>query len=141
VDWDAFNKQLKLTISTRPAQPIASEEEFQEAAHHLTQSITTTMEVCVPLSKPCPHSKCWWTKRLSTMRQQVKDASKTAYQMHRLPLHPIHNELKTIKEQYANEINTTKKEHWLDWLNDIEGNDLWTANKYISSALSDRGKT
>jgi len=99
------------------------------------------MEVCIPLSKPCPHLKHWWTKHLSTMRQQVKDASKTAYQMCGLPLHPIHDELKTIKEQYANEINTTKKEHWLDWLNDIEGNDLWTANKYISSAPSDGGKT
>lgn len=108
---------------------------------HLTLAITSTMDTCVPYSKPCPHSKRWWTKRLSKLRDRVKDLSKLAYQMCGIPLHPSHNDLKAAKDQYANEINATKKQDWQDWLEDIEGNDLWTANKYILSEPCDGGKT
>jgi hypothetical protein len=99
------------------------------------------MNNCVPYSKPCPHSKRWWTKRLSELRRHVKDLSKTTYQMRAVPLHPSHDKLKRTKDEYANEITTTKKQHWIDWLEDIEGKDLWTANKYISSEPRDGGKT
>ncbi|KAG1808229.1 uncharacterized protein BJ212DRAFT_1235595, partial [Suillus subaureus] len=100
IDWDTFNKHLKQTISTRPALPLTLVEEFQEAAQHLTQLIMSTMEICVPHSKPCPHSKHWWTKHLSILWTRIKDLSKITYQMCGLPLHPSHEELKAIKEQY-----------------------------------------
>lgn len=141
VDWKTFNASLTEHLSTIPAQPLASEDEFQAAAKHLSQSIASTMDTCVPFSKPCPHSKRWWTKRLSDLRTRVNSISKLAYQMRGLPHHPSHAELKSIKNLYANEITATKKQHWLEWLEDIEGNDLWTANRYISSEPRDGGKT
>ncbi|KAG2059249.1 hypothetical protein BDR06DRAFT_1003858 [Suillus hirtellus] len=132
VDWKAFNKRLTKLISTVPAQPLASEEEFQAAAKHLSDTIANTMDTCVQYLKPCPHSKCWWTKHLLDLRMHVKNLSKITYQMRGLPNHPSHDELKTTKNLYANKITTTKKQHWLEWLEDIEGNDLWTVNCYIS---------
>ncbi|KAG2345691.1 hypothetical protein BDR05DRAFT_879888 [Suillus weaverae] len=50
-------------------------------------------------------------------------------------------EYKTLKNCYADEIATTKKQHWIDWLDDIEGNDLWTVNHYISSKPTNGGKS
>jgi len=61
--------------------------------------------------------------------------------MRGLPAHECHRELKTLKNRYANEIESTKKQHWVEWLEDIEGNDLWTANRYISSEPKDGGTT
>jgi hypothetical protein len=61
--------------------------------------------------------------------------------MRGLPLHTCHEELKATKNTYAEEIMSTKQQHWLKWLEDIEVNDLWTANRYISSEPSDGGKT
>jgi hypothetical protein len=47
--------------------------------------------------------------------------------MQGIPLHPSQDELKTTKDLYANEIAATKKQHWFEWLEDIKGNNLWTA--------------
>lgn len=80
-------------------------------------------------------------RRLSDLQQRIKELSKLTYQMQAVPLHPSHTELKTLKDKYATEITATKKQHWIDWLEDIKGNDLWTANKYISSEPRDGGKT
>lgn len=61
--------------------------------------------------------------------------------MRGLPQHEIHEELKQTKNEYANPIQETKKQHWQEWLKDIKGNDIWTANRYVTSTPTDRGKT
>lgn len=61
--------------------------------------------------------------------------------MWRLPDHKSHMTLKTLKNRYAKQIKTTKRQHWIEWLENIEGNDIWTANKYVSTDSSDSGKT
>ena len=33
-----------------------------------------------------------------------------------------------------------KKEHWEQWLEELEGEEIWTANKYVDSPPSDGGK-
>ncbi|KAG2052427.1 hypothetical protein BDR06DRAFT_1056967 [Suillus hirtellus] len=110
-------------------------------AKSVTRAITSTAKACVPLAKPCPHSKRWWTRTLSDLRKQVAKLSRKSHQMRGLPDHPCHREHKTLKNRYADEIAATKKQHWQDWLEDIKGNDLWTANHYISSTPSDGGKS
>jgi hypothetical protein len=61
--------------------------------------------------------------------------------MRGLPLHASHDELKTARSQLADEITQTKKQHWIEWLEDIEGNDIWTANRYVTSEPSDGSKS
>jgi hypothetical protein len=141
VDWEVFNKHLKALITTQQAQPLVSKDKFQAAALHLTQSITNTIDDHVPFSKPCPHSKHWWTHQLTNMHNCVTELSQLAHQMRGLPLHTCHEELKATKNMYAEEITSTKQQHWLESLEDIEGYDLWTTNRYISSEPSDGGKT
>jgi len=103
-------------------------EEFQNAAHRITQAITDTIENHVPLVKPSPHSKRWWSRQLSDRRKQVARLQRTAYQMRALPLHECHQELKKLRNLFAEEIASAKKTHWTNWLENLEGNDLWTAN-------------
>jgi len=141
VDWKDFNARLSDLLSHSPPTPLASNEEFQEAAHQLTKTITEVIDSCVPNSKPCPHSKRWWTRELTNLRAQVNKSSKEAYLMRALPLHRCHAELESLKTRYVEEIASMKKQHWIEWLEDIEGNDLWTTNRYISSEPRDGGKT
>jgi hypothetical protein len=61
--------------------------------------------------------------------------------MRGLPLHACHGELKKARSQLADEIMLTKKQHWIEWLEDIEGNDIWTANRYVTSEPSDGSKS
>ncbi|KIK92608.1 hypothetical protein PAXRUDRAFT_75474, partial [Paxillus rubicundulus Ve08.2h10] len=38
---------------------------------------------------------------------------------------------------YVEAIKEMKKKHWLDWLEAIDSNKLWIANKYISTVGGD----
>lgn len=60
----------------------------------------------------------WWTRDLTNLRK-MNEASRLAYQLRGLPEHACHEELKAIKKRYAEEIEATKKQHWIDWLEDI----------------------
>jgi hypothetical protein len=141
-DWPKFNTKLWTLLSlSPPPQPLASDVEFQDAAKHLTQAILDAADHCVPHTKPCPHSRRWWTKRLTDLRHQVNQLSRQSHLMRGLPLHASHNELKAARTQYADEIASTKKQHWIDWLEDLEGNDIWTANRYATSEPSDGSKS
>ncbi|KIK79092.1 hypothetical protein PAXRUDRAFT_162220, partial [Paxillus rubicundulus Ve08.2h10] len=73
------------------------------------------------------------------MRHKVAKLSYESYKARALPYHPSHEEHRVLRNQYAEAIKETKKKHWLDWLEAIEGNELWIANKYISAAGGDGG--
>ncbi|KIK79091.1 hypothetical protein PAXRUDRAFT_102194, partial [Paxillus rubicundulus Ve08.2h10] len=61
MDWIEFNSLLLPRLeSLGPPSPIVTQAEFQEAARNLTKVLQETIEEIVPLSKPSPHSKCWW---------------------------------------------------------------------------------
>ncbi|KAG1851888.1 hypothetical protein DFJ58DRAFT_419970 [Suillus subalutaceus] len=92
----------QLSRKSPPPLPLASDEEFQLTAELITRSITQAMKKHVPNSKPCPHSKRWWTKDLSKLRKKVMKLHRTAYQMRSLSHHEVHEELKKTKNEYAN---------------------------------------
>ncbi|KAG2029403.1 hypothetical protein BDR03DRAFT_880871 [Suillus americanus] len=61
VDWEHFKEVLGTALAPAPPLPLASADEFQNMAQHVTHAIKSTIEACVLHSKPCPHSKRWWT--------------------------------------------------------------------------------
>ncbi|KAG2036496.1 hypothetical protein BDR03DRAFT_865928 [Suillus americanus] len=80
-NWVEFNEHLSDLLTPHPPLPLASEEEFQQSAKCITQAIISTMEVKVPYSRPCPHSKRWWTHELMDLCHQVNDLSRVSYQL------------------------------------------------------------
>ncbi|KAG2035452.1 hypothetical protein BDR03DRAFT_1062080 [Suillus americanus] len=88
-DWDKCKETSTARLDTRPApSPLVTDEEFQSAARNLALTLDETISETVPLSKPNPHSKRWWTRELTLLRRQVNKASHLAYKMRGLPLHP-----------------------------------------------------
>jgi exonuclease III len=81
VDWEKFNTKLQALLTPFPPQPLASEAEFQESADRITRAILDTAEQHVPHTKPSPHARRWWTKRLTNLRHQVNQLSRQAYLM------------------------------------------------------------
>jgi hypothetical protein len=141
-DWEQFRETLAQRLDTRPApSTLTSDNEFQLATRNLALTLDKVISETTPLSKNCPHSKRWWTRNLTLLRRNINKASHTAYKMRGLPLHPSHNEFKRIRNQYAEEIFKSKKQHWTDWLEEVSGNDIWIANKYITSTPTDGSKT
>lgn len=139
-DWDEFNTLLAAELDKiPPAQPLVTDEEFQQAARNLTNAIQRTVEQKVPKSKPNPHSKRWWTRDLTILRREVAKLSHRSYKLRDDTDHPCHEEYRTKRNQYSEEIKRTKKEHWVNWLEKINGNDIWIANNYLTAAAGDGG--
>ncbi|KIK79459.1 hypothetical protein PAXRUDRAFT_16324 [Paxillus rubicundulus Ve08.2h10] len=93
-DWEKFNKSLQLKLEALgPPGAIVTQEDFQGAAHRLNKTIQNTIEEVVPLTKPSPHSKWWWTHELTLLRREVAKPSYESYKARGLPDHPKGNEL------------------------------------------------
>ncbi|KAG2071042.1 hypothetical protein BDR04DRAFT_1154846 [Suillus decipiens] len=75
------------------------------------------------------------------MAWHIMQAITSTMEMCELPNHPYHTEYRTLKNCYADKITSTKKQHWIDWIEDLEGNNLWMASCYVSLEPTDGGKS
>ena len=142
VDWKQFTDHLEaqLTNSTTP-RVITTSVEFDLALNVVKNAVTGTIDQQVPLSKPCPYTKRWWTPKLSAMRKTKNSLAKLAYRWRGLPDNDAHHQHRSISKKYAKLIEETKKQHWETWLLNTSERDIWTANKYATDPPTDSGRT
>jgi len=141
-DWKEFTNHLTalLTDSPEPCR-LNSHEEFRNALNVINTSIKSAIETHVPMSKPLPHTKRWWTKELSNMRKTKNRIARTSHRWRGISDHSSHQQHRQICKEYAKLIETTKKEHWETWLLNASERDIWTANKYATDPPTDGGRT
>lgn len=140
-DWEKFREQLTKEISMLgiPA-PLADETALKEAVSSLDQVIQNTIKANVPLSRSFPFMKRWWNSDLTKQRQEKNRLNNLSFRFRHLPDHPAHQRLKEARKTYAEAILSAKEEHWTNWLEELEGEDIWKANKYISNPTGDGGR-
>jgi hypothetical protein len=64
-DWDKFCKTLSTKLNViPPAEELNSLEHFNKAYNTLTRCLTETVGESIPLTKPSPYTKHWWSKEL-----------------------------------------------------------------------------
>jgi hypothetical protein len=137
MDWEIFKDKLKFKLAKiPPAQPVVTDNKFQTVAHNLTTTIQDIIEQVLPKSKPNPHSKRWWTKDLTMMHCEVAKLSHLSYRNKSYANHYSHEEYCIKRNQYTKAIKKTKKEHWIDRLEDLLGNKIWMANSYLTASAS-----
>ena len=112
VNWKAFNKTLDKALAKHaPPQLIATKEEFHLYACHLDKALKSMVESCVPMSRPHPHQKRWWTKDLTRLLEELKHMHKLAYKFCAIPSHKCYRLLKEKEKQLDKEIQTAKESH------------------------------
>jgi len=141
-DWKKFNVKLKAELSRLgPPTVLATKDEFQTAAKDLETVLGKVVSEEVPVTRPHPHNKRWWTKDLTMIHNNLKTLSKASHSFRAVPGHPSHRMRREKVAEYDKAIRTTKKDHWVSWLEEATGSDLWIANKYITSPPGDGGKS
>ena len=140
-DWKEFNTHLTEVLSPSIPNRIRTEAQFRTRLTALTEALKSTIEAKVPLNSPCPFTKRWWTRDLSKLRKEKNRLSRNAHKWRGLPDHPSHRLHHDVSKRYANLIESTKKEHWEEWLTNASERDIWTANKYTTDPPSDGGKS
>jgi hypothetical protein len=136
VKWEEFSDHLKAELQTIDANEPITADNFQQTADLLMSKIHNTIQIHVPKSRPSPHSKRWWTKELTDLKSGLATLARNSYQLRDQTHHPAHEQFRKARNHYANMIKKTKKQHWIDWLEDISGDEIWIANRYISTINS-----
>jgi hypothetical protein len=73
------------------------------------------------------------------MRKELNKLRAVSYRNRIDTHHCSHRELKRKSKIYGNAIVSAKKAHWEEYLKNMIGDDIWTANKYIKNPVGDGG--
>ncbi|KAF7773567.1 hypothetical protein Agabi119p4_5734 [Agaricus bisporus var. burnettii] len=139
-DWKLFRSTLeqKLDYATIKDE-ISTIEDLESGLEELTTILQQTINETVPEVKACPYMKRWWTKELEQAKKDLNRANRKVLKAKSNPDHPIHSEMRTLKNRYADAILGAKKKHWEDFLEEAAEKDMWTASKYLTEPVGDGG--
>ena len=139
-NWEKYEEILEERLNrsetlNRPS--FQSAEGLEEAVNELYRILQDVTEETIPMIKPLPHLKHWWNDDLTLKRKEKNRASAARFEWRGTPDHPAHEEFRKISREYARDIDTAKANHWKEWIEEVQGNDLWMVNKYMNSSPSD----
>ena len=117
INWVAFREALVAQLVDIPSPaPLGSGDGFQMAVAGLTGALQATIQAAVPLTRPCPHSKRWWSRSLSDLKRKKNKLSSLSYRYRALEDHPAHEEHRQIQNAYSDKIRKAKQDHWDSFL-------------------------
>jgi hypothetical protein len=141
IDWEKFQKELAGKLeSLLPPMHITSQGELNEACRRLTKAIQETIDTEVPTSDLGIKAKRWWMEELSILRKNANKMGRKASKYKDWPEHPIHRECKEANCLFHKMLESTKRQHWRDWLEKVEDLDIWMVHKHTSSPAGGGGK-
>jgi hypothetical protein len=106
----------------------------------LTEAIQEVIRTEVPTTEIKQKSKRWWTKELLQLQTHANKAGRTSYKLRNFPEHQVHKEHMEAKSKYQKMLQSTKQQHWREWLEKAEDLDIWAVNKIIMVPPTDGGK-
>ncbi|KZV78434.1 hypothetical protein EXIGLDRAFT_564336, partial [Exidia glandulosa HHB12029] len=107
-DHEAVDLALDLVVARADPEPRPMWREVS------WDDFIDTARRCVPVAKPSPFSKRWWTRELSDMRHKLKRLLRRARK--RRATETEKEEARIFCRAYHKEIRRTKRDHWRDWL-------------------------
>ena len=140
-DWKEFTTHLTTLLPTEEPRRLTSMTEFRAELDSINLALKSTIEAKVPINNPFPHTRRWWTHGLNDLRKKKNRLANLSHRWRGLPDHPSHRDHQEASKTYANSIETTKKEHWENWLLNASEKDMWTTNKYATDPPTDGGKS
>jgi hypothetical protein len=141
-DWDKVNEALgpKLEVES-PAVRLTSKEEFVKKVDDLVRIIYEVLQDHIDEKSPNPFKQRWWTKDLTLLKKTQNRLTNKSHKLRHVHDHPIHAEYKAASNKFKEVMTETRSQDWTDWLEGASQQDLYLANKYISSEPSDYSNT
>lgn len=142
VDWKKFRAELQSQLTTLgPACRIRTIEDFQAKADGLHTALANTIERVVPLLKPSPYMKRWWTPELAAKRKVKRKLADEAYRFRYVDDHPSHEAARRAEQDFCKAIQSQRTGRWREWIGELEGQEVWKAKNFISGPATDGGRT
>ena len=71
------------------------------------------------------------------LKMEQNRLSNKFYRLRDIHNHPIHAEFKASVNKFKKIMIEMCKQHWINWLESVEQQEIYTANKYLVSEPSD----
>ena len=141
VEWPELIQTLTDDLANIPIPTeIHNTNTFTHRLNMLNDIIQNTIKTHVKLTKPSPYSKRWWSTDLAKEKRKTLQLGGRAKYYRLVPNHPIHEEYRMQRNQYAEHIREAKVEHWVEWLEGLDQMSIWQASRIVTSPSTDAGK-
>lgn len=138
VDWPPINAALAQRIEAEsPTVLIKTKDEFNEKVDDVVCIITLVLDENLDKRRPNPFKRHWWTKELTLLKKKQNCVSSKSFKLRHLCDHPIHAEYRASTNKFKEVMHKTRDQNWKDWLESISQQDLYIANRYITSEPTD----
>jgi hypothetical protein len=140
-DWEEFRKSLGENLEeVGSTDEIMSEEQFHTRIALVDKAIKSTIQKHVPLTRLSPYTKRWWNKDLAGMKRAKEKLARKSYGSRALNNDPIHEEFRLARNIYSEAIRVAKAEHWMEWLETLDEEGVWAANRMATGLATDGGR-
>ena len=139
-DWEEFRKSLRGNLEGIEDTEITSEEQFYTRIEQVDGAIKSAIQEHVPLTKLSPYTKRWWSKKLADLKKAKEKLSRGSYMSRALDEDPVHEAFYQARNEYSKAIHEAKTEHWIEWLEMLDEDGVWTANRMVTGPASDGGR-
>jgi hypothetical protein len=140
-DWDLFRTRLTSLLAALPGlKYVTSQKAIDERWANLRKAIQQAVKESVPAL--CLHlmSKRWWSDELKVHRTTVRSLAARSYRLRWLGLDPVHSLYKLQRNIYSQAIRDAKQKHWERFLEELDGDTMWTAASYLKGEQADGGR-
>ena len=100
-DWEEFRKTLANELADlQGTEELTLVEEFEEQIKKLDSAIKTAIKEHIPVMKPSPYMKRWWTKGLADIKRCKEWLARKSYRRRDVDEDPIHEEFRQAQNNY-----------------------------------------
>ena len=93
------------------------------------------------MMKSSLYMKRWWTKEVVGLKKRKEHLARRSYKRREADEDPIHEGFRKAWNEYSTVIQRTKEGHWTEWLETLDKEGIWTANKLVSGPATDGGRS
>ena len=133
-DWGDLEGPVK-NLRSPPAPPSPSPDQLDTWFTHPLDTLTATIRLHTPVSRPFPKSKPWWAPPLPALRKEYANASRLA-KKHRTAAYISLARLS--RQGYFKVIKQAKNSHWADFLAKTTRHNIWTAKQFVAPRKTPR---
>ncbi|KAJ5215587.1 uncharacterized protein N7498_001994 [Penicillium cinerascens] len=127
--WADINRELR-DLETEIID-ITDSSELDATAGRLTDRISTAIRQLVPVARPSPYGKRWWTPELTALRDSYTWARNRCTQARRygVDVAALEDTALYLRRQYHRAIRDAKRRHWREFLSNTDN--IWKAARYL----------
>ncbi|KAJ5117672.1 hypothetical protein N7448_011304 [Penicillium atrosanguineum] len=127
--WADINRELR-DLETE-IMDITDHSELDATPGRLTSRICSAIRQLVPVARPSPHGKRWWTPELTALRDTYTWTRNRSTQARRYGVDPaaLEDTALCLRRRYHRAIRDAKRRHWREFLDNTDN--IWKAVRYL----------